>query len=136
IALLLGTMYQDDAANRGARTAAGTPQTTASIRKQTDPAEAYALYNRGVWHRQRNEYAQGIPELDQAIRLKPDFAEAYEERGYAYLRLNRYERAIHDFDAALRLKPNDAQTYGLRGVAYADSGDYQTARQNFNAATR
>ena len=94
LALELGVGYQNQTATEAPR-ATVPPQTTPSVRQQTDRA-AYARYTLGVGHRQRNEYVQGIPELDQAIHLKPDFAEAYEERGYAYLRLKRYERAIHD----------------------------------------
>jgi tetratricopeptide (TPR) repeat protein len=116
----------------GSRAAQPAP----AARQQADPAAAIERYSRGVGYRQRNEYAQGIPELDQAINLKPDFAEAYEERGYAYLMLGRHESAIRDLNAALRLKPNDALTYAFRGVAYAWSGNYQTAIQDFNAAIR
>src|SRR5438128_1059577 len=135
---LVSTWLQNQPATQTqwANAAAGTAQTRPPVQQQTDPAAAYAPYNRGVWHRQRNEYEQALTEFDEAIRLKSNFAEAYEERGYAYLMLGRHESAIRDFNTVLRLKPNDAQTYAFRGVAYAWSGDYQMAVENLNAAIR
>jgi tetratricopeptide (TPR) repeat protein len=39
--------------------------------------------------------------------LKPDYAEAFYNRGGAYEQNGQYELAVADYDQAIRLKPND-----------------------------
>ena len=55
------------------------------------------------------QFEQVIQDLDQAIRLDPQDAEAYRNRGIAYNRLRQPERAIEDYDEAVRLDPQDAE---------------------------
>lgn len=44
--------------------------------------------------------------LDSAIKLKPDYAEAYNQRSFVYFLLNDFERALEDSNKALELEPN------------------------------
>jgi tetratricopeptide (TPR) repeat protein len=74
--------------------------------------------------------------LDEALRLKPDFAEAYKDRGNAYWNLNEYSRAIQDFGQALRLKPDFAEAYTGRGCAYNGLGQYSRAIQDLDQGLR
>ena len=53
----------------------------------------------------KDAFRDAIPELTEAIRLKPDFARAYNARGYAYMRLHDYKAALADFDQAIRIDP-------------------------------
>ena len=52
---------------------------------------------------------------DRAIRLKPDYAEAYNSRGIAKGMLKRHQAAIADYDEAIRLKPDYSEAYSNRG---------------------
>ena len=54
---------------------------------------------------------------DRAISLKPDYAEAYMNRGAAKNALRRHEDAIADHDEAIRLKPDLVEAYTNRGSA-------------------
>jgi tetratricopeptide (TPR) repeat protein len=67
----------------------------------------------------KGDYDRAIADSTQALRLDPNFANAYSNRGNAYLRKRDYDRAIADYEAALRINPNDA------GV----KGNLETARQ-------
>ena len=58
-----------------------------------------------------------IPDYDEAIRLNPDDAKAYYNRGFAKSELEKYFEAISDYDQAIRLDPNDAKAYNNRGLA-------------------
>ena len=49
---------------------------------------------------------QTIRELDEAIRLNPENATNYINRGYAYSKKGDFERAIEDYDGAVRLCSN------------------------------
>jgi len=47
-----------------------------------------------------------IADYTQAIRIDPNYASAYNNRGSAYSNKNDYDRAIADYEAALRINPN------------------------------
>ncbi len=48
-----------------------------------------------------------LAEYDEAIRLKPDFAEAYYNRGLAREHNNDLQAALADYDKFISLRPND-----------------------------
>jgi tetratricopeptide (TPR) repeat protein len=81
-------------------------------------------------------YAAGKGDYDKAIRLKPDYADAYNDRSGAYSGKGEYNRAIQDFDQAIRLEPDDDSAYVGRASAYADQGEYDRAVQGFDQAIR
>jgi tetratricopeptide (TPR) repeat protein len=56
--------------------------------------------------------------LNEAIRLKPDYAAAYFNRGTTYANLSQHQLAIENYNAAIRLKPGYAAAYNNRGIAY------------------
>jgi hypothetical protein len=70
--------------------------------------------------------------LAQAIRLDPNYASAYNDRGNAYRHKGDYARAIADYTQAISLNPNYASAYNNRGNAYQSKGD--TARANADFA--
>jgi tetratricopeptide (TPR) repeat protein len=61
---------------------------------------------------------KAIEYLNNAIKLQPDLAEAYINRGVAYYDLGQYQRAIKDYSKAISLQPNAADAYNNRGAAY------------------
>ena len=77
-----------------------------------------------------------VSAYDEAIRLKPDFAEAYNNRGNAKTDLGQYEAAVADFDEAIRLQPDFANAYSNRGNAKADLGQYEAAVADYDEAIR
>ena len=78
----------------------------------------------------------GILAYDQAIRLKPDLVEAYNNRGNAKGALGRHEAAIADHDEAIRLKPDLAVAYSNRGAAKAALGRHDDAVADYDEAIR
>ena len=68
---------------------------------------------------EKGEYDRAIADYTEAIRIKPDYAEAYRNRGVAYAEKGEYDRAIADYTEAIRLKPDYAEAYYNRGIAYA-----------------
>jgi tetratricopeptide (TPR) repeat protein len=77
-----------------------------------------------------------IAEFSEAIRLKPDSADAYSERGIAYHRKGDDDRAIADYTEAIRLKPDFVNAYIDRGHAYAHEADYDKVVADFNQVIR
>ena len=62
-------------------------------------------------------YLEAIVELTEAIRIAPDFALAYNARGFVRVMLHDWGRAIEDLDNAIRLKPGYANAYQIRAIA-------------------
>jgi tetratricopeptide (TPR) repeat protein/predicted small secreted protein len=81
-------------------------------------------------------YDRAIADFTQAIRLDPDNAKAYKERGNAYYIKGDYDRAIADYTQAIRLDPDYALAYHNRGDAYSDKDDYDRAIADYTQAIR
>src|ERR1039457_4682831 len=71
-----------------------------------------------------------------AIRLKPDYAEAFNNRGVARYQKGDVEGALQDYGEAIRLKPDYADAFNNRGIARAAKGDLERALQDYNEAIR
>ena len=83
-----------------------------------------------------NALETAIDAYDRAIRLKPDYAEAYSNRGVAKSDLGRHDEAIADYDEAIRLKPDYAEVYSNLGDAKNDLGWYEDAIADCDKAIR
>jgi tetratricopeptide (TPR) repeat protein len=70
------------------------------------------------------------------IRVNPNYAEAFNSRGFAYAKRGQFDRAIRDYDQAIRLIPNYAEAFSGRGVAYAREGQHDRAIQDYDQAIR
>lgn len=76
-------------------------------------------------------YELGIAQCSRAIELDPNFAEAWNRRGFAYFSLRNYPQAISDLSQAVKLDPSLAKAYYNRGMAYYYSGDYSSPIGDF-----
>jgi len=72
----------------------------------------------------------------EAIRLKPDDALAFYNRGIARRAQGDLERALQDYTEALRLKPDYPADFNNRGIARRAKGDSERALQDYNEAIR
>ncbi len=75
---------------------------------------------------------QAINDLNKAIELNPQFAEAYYNRGIAYGNLGNNRKAIKDFDKAIEMKSQYARAYFYRGIAYLVLENSKEALSNFS----
>ena len=85
---------------------------------------------------QRGEYESAIADYREAIRINPNDANIYYNRGTAKYHLGQYEFAITDFDEAIRINQDDARFYNNRGLANNHLGEYESAIADFNEAIR
>ena len=75
-----------------------------------------------------------MADYDQAIRLMPDDANAYYNRGNAKAEKDDWDAAIADYDQALRLKPDDAGIYYNRGNSKYAKDDRDAALADWQEA--
>ena len=69
-----------------------------------------------------------LSDFDAAVRLEPNYADAYTGRGIVHLRRGDYGIAFKEFDRALKLAPGSAEAYSGRGYAAAKTGiDFSSA---------
>ena len=94
--------------------------------------KASALWDGGKY----TDPQKAIEYLSQAIRLKPDYAYAYVNRGAAYVMIEQYQQAISDYNEGIRLAPYDALAYNNRGLAYGMQGQFQRAMEDYSQAIR
>jgi len=79
---------------------------------------------------------QAIADYDQAIKLKPNHAEAYFRRGAIYLLGAEYDQAIADYDRALQLSPEYPDALYGRGAAKTHKGDVPGGQADIVAAQK
>ena len=97
---------------------------------------ARAYFSVGYLLIQQEKPEDAIAAYDEAVRLKRDFAEAYNNRGIAKYALGRHEDAITDYNQAIRLKPDPAKAYINRGNVKYALGRHEDAITDYNQAIR
>jgi tetratricopeptide (TPR) repeat protein len=118
-----------------------TPATGELLLSQSSNANAF--FEQGVQKYNQGDYQSAIVDFDQAIRINPNFAEAFAFRGLALVGARRLEEAIADYTQALRLFPgnnqniqNIAVVHRNRGNAFTNLGRFQEAISDFTLAIR
>ena len=75
--------------------------------------------------------AMAVHLLDQAIALKPDYADAFMRRGLAYSELRNDEEAFSDLTHAIRLDPKPVR-YAYRGLGLIRQENLAGARRDLD----
>lgn len=92
--------------------------------------------NRGILQMYERKYEPALADYEQAIRLRPQMAEAHVNKGIALLRLgSRVEEAVQSLSKGIELntvKPEVA--YYMRGIAYEILGDAKGAYLDYRQA--
>lgn len=84
----------------------------------------------------QNLYNRAIADFTEAIRLEPNSAHAYRERGVAYSDKGDQDRAITDLNHAIRIAPNYVLAYNNRGNIYRRRKEYDRAIADYNQAIK
>ena len=77
---------------------------------------------------------EAIERYSYTIKLDPNCAESYSNRGLAYTNKGDYGRAIEDLNTAIDLNPDYAKAYYYRGLVYGGKGDFDRAIEDYTQA--
>ena len=64
-----------------------------------------------------------LQDCDDSLRIRPDFVDSLDSRGFVKLKIGQPQRAIADYDAALQLSARKASSLYGRGIAKLRIGD-------------
>jgi len=74
--------------------------------------------------------------FNEAIRLKPDYKEAFVSRGQNFENMQEFDKALADYGEVLRLDPDDARTYNNRATIYSALGRLDEALADYNKSIK
>jgi tetratricopeptide (TPR) repeat protein len=94
---------------------------------------AQGCFERGFY---ATDLDQKIGFYNQAIRLKPDYFEAFNNRGTARQDKGDMGGAIEDYTEAIRLKPDYAESFYNRGNAHKSKGELEAALRDYTESIR
>src|ERR1017187_4538694 len=97
-------------------------------------ADAASEYQAGANAYNRNNYAEAIRHFSNAIKLKPNYSEAYVIRGNAYDDSGESALALADYTEAIKISPGNADGDSNRGVAYYRKKEYDLALADLSKA--
>ena len=73
---------------------------------------------------------------DRALAMRPDYAEAFSNRGLTLHELQRFEEALASYDQALILRPEYAEALLNRGVTLQELKRFEEALACFDGALK
>jgi Flp pilus assembly protein TadD len=79
---------------------------------------------------------KALAACEEAVRAKPDDAEAWYNKGVALDNLQRTEEALHSYNKALELDPEYPQAWEKKGVALDKLNRSEEALQCFEEALK
>ena len=119
-------------------TQAATQSERDELRRQIDEVDRDFLANQKLEEGLKLNYAEdyngAIRLYNEALDIKPDYPEAYTERGVAQFLLGQIDQAFDDFAQAIELNPNYARAYYCNGYVYDELEQYETAIRNYDKA--
>jgi serine/threonine-protein kinase len=74
------------------------------------------LIRRGTSHALKQEFAEALSVLSEAVRLDPHNAEVFARRGFIHYQASRTAEAVEDFSEAIGLNPG--HTFALNNLAW------------------
>lgn len=110
--------------------AIGPLKATVRIAK-TDPQAWYFL---GLAQTRLGEFEDASKSLNNAVKLRPDFAPAHLALAYVALQRNRQTEALREAEAVLAIEPASAEAHFIIGVAHLRAGKQELALRKAEAA--
>jgi tetratricopeptide (TPR) repeat protein len=86
------------------------------------PDSSLAHYILGVAYGKMHFFGDAAGSFQEAIKLKPDYVDAWNNLGWAYTQMGRLPESVAVFEQLIKFTPNDAQVWSNLGGAQARLG--------------
>jgi len=96
--------------------------------------DAVSLYKKALVLKAAGQIDAAIKKYDEAILIKPDFFEAYYNKGNAHRYKKQFKAAVACYDVAIVLKPDFAMAYLTKGNACKDIEKFDLALECYEKA--
>ena len=91
---------------------------------------------KSMLHFEHGNEESAVADIDEALRLEPEYAVAYYIRGTIHGYLKQHDRVIHDMTESLQMEPGNAQAWFHRGLAYGELDELGLAIDDLTEAIR
>jgi tetratricopeptide (TPR) repeat protein len=75
-------------------------------------------YNLAIEHTEMDRHDQAVENYSEVIRLQPEHAWAYIDRGNSYYALDQYAMAVADYSMAIRFSPLNPRINAQKALTY------------------
>lgn len=97
-------------------------------------SNATDLYNRGKTFSELNRNEEALNAYDKAIKIRPDYLEAWNGRGQILFNLKKSKEAIEAYDKAIQISPESFEAWAGRGYVLDKLEQYKEAIDSFDKA--
>ena len=92
---------------------------------QRVPKDAQKAFVQGKQYREQKKFEAALKELDRAIKIFPDYFQAWTEKGKTEINLSHPQQALQDFLQALQLFPSFEPALSGAGYCHLTLGEYE-----------
>jgi len=93
--------------------------------------KAFDFINRGYAYTNLKRYDLALSDLNQAIQLNPNLAQAYGNSGIVFVEIGDYSSAIDSFTKAIEIDNSNASYYANLAFSYAQIKNYSQAISSY-----
>ncbi len=98
------------------------------------PKSSLLLNLVGTFYKSIGMPDKAIQSFENAIAIKPDYAEAHNNLGATLQVLGRLDMAVKNYEEALAIKPDYAEAYNNLGNTFRENGQQDMAFKNYKKA--
>jgi tetratricopeptide (TPR) repeat protein len=112
--------------------AAGAPSKSVAAPKtaQDKRQAANVFFKKGENYQKKADWQRAASQYQDAIKVDPEYAEAYSNLGYCYRKQGKYDIAVRTYQKAIDLNPKLAEAHEYIGEAYAEMGQFDLAEKH------
>ena len=109
-------------------------QTLIDEEEQTPDRKFELLCEQALLYRYAEQYARALASYNKALEIKPNYHDAWYNRGNTLYDLGLLEEAIASYDKALEFKPDDHEIWYNRGIALSNLGRLEEEIASYDKA--
>lgn len=101
---------------------------------EEEPNNPIYFSERGVCYLNLDQTGRALEDMNQSVKLDPDYAYRYASRAFVKDRMGDIEGGIADYEIAVKLEPEDAIAYNNLGMLQEKLGYKKASERNFKRA--